>query len=97
VFPTSLYESIISFAAFGILWFKRKKINAPVVLFGLFMILNGTERFLIEKIRINNKYSLLAVKFTQAELISASLIIIGIAVMIYFSKQYRDKNQKSDI
>jgi phosphatidylglycerol:prolipoprotein diacylglycerol transferase len=92
VFPTSLYESIISFISFGILWIMRKRIKAPVALFGLFMILNGTERFFIEQIRINNRYNLLGIQVTQAEIISAFLILIGIAVMIYFSKRY-----KSDI
>ena len=92
VFPTSLYESIISFVSFGILWTMRKRIKAPVVLFGLFMILNGTERFFIEQIRVNNRYNLLGMQVTQAEIISSFLILIGIAVMIYFSKRY-----KSDI
>ncbi len=89
VFPTSLYESIISFLSFGILWIMRKKIKAPVALFGLFMILNGTERFWIEKIRINHKYNFLGMQLTQAEMISALLIVIGIAVIIYFSRRYK--------
>lgn len=89
VFPTSLYESIISFLSFGVLWIMRTRIKAPVVLFGLFMVLNGFERFFIEKIRINNKYNILGVQLTQAEIISAFLIIIGIAVMVYFTKRYK--------
>lgn len=88
VFPTSLYESIISFFSFGVLWIMRPRIKAPVVLFGLFMVLNGFERFFIEKIRINHKYNILGMTLTQAEIISAFLIVIGIAVMIYFSKRY---------
>lgn len=88
VFPTSLYESLISLGSFCILWFQRKRIKAPVVLFGLFMILNGTERFIIEKIRVNHKYDFLGLHLTQAEIISTGLIIGGILVMIYFSKQY---------
>jgi prolipoprotein diacylglyceryl transferase len=91
VFPTSLYESIISLVSFGFLWIMRKKIKAPVVLFGLFMILNGTERFFIEKIRVNHKYNFLGMHLTQAEIISAFLILIGIGVMIYFSKRYKNK------
>jgi phosphatidylglycerol---prolipoprotein diacylglyceryl transferase len=89
VFPTSLYESIISFCSFGILWFMRKRIKAPVSLFGLYMILNGLERFVIEKIRINNKYNVFGLQLTQAEIISSALIIIGIVVMIYFTKRYK--------
>lgn len=94
VFPTSLYESIISFCSFGILWFMRKRIKAPVSLFGLYLILNGTERFFIEKIRINNKYDFLGLQLTQAEIISSALIIIGICVMIYFSKRYKDQSKE---
>jgi len=89
VFPTSLYESIISFVSFGVLWMMRYRIKAPVVLFGLFMVLNGFERFFIEKIRINNKYNILGMQLTQAEIISAFLIAIGVFVIIYFSKRYK--------
>ena len=89
VFPTSLYESIISFFSFGILWLSRKRIKAPVALFGLFMVLNGIERFSIEKIRINNKYDIWGMQLSQAEIISAFLILIGIIVMIYYSKRYK--------
>ena len=94
VFPTSLYESIISFISFGFLWIMRLRINPPVVLFGLFMILNGLERFFIEKIRINHKYNISGIQLTQAEIISASLIITGFVVMIYFSKRYKTDNLK---
>ena len=89
VFPTSLYESLIAFVSFGILWFIRLRIKAPVVLFGLFLILNGISRFLIEKIRINHKYEFLNLQFSQAEIISAGLILIGTAVIIYFSRKYK--------
>lgn len=89
VFPTSLYESMISFISFGVLWIMRTRIKAPVVLFGLFMVLNGCERFFIEKIRINNKYNILGIQLTQAEIISAGLILLGIVVMIIFTKRYR--------
>ncbi len=89
VFPTSLYESIISFFSFGILWLMRTRLKAPVVLFGLFMVLNGCERFFIEKIRINHRYDILGVSLTQAEIISALLIISGIAIMIYYTNRHK--------
>lgn len=96
VFPTSLYESIISFISFGVLWILRTRIKAPVVLFGLFMVLNGIERFFIEKIRINNKYNILGIQLTQAEIISFFLIVIGIVVMAYFSKRYKYEIEKGN-
>jgi prolipoprotein diacylglyceryl transferase len=97
VFPTSLYESIISFISFSVLWIMRTRIKAPVVLFGLFMVLNGFERFFIEKIRINNKYNILGMQLTQAELISALLIVIGITAMVYFSKRYTKQKSTNNL
>jgi len=92
VYPTSLYESTISFISFGFLWIMRTRIKAPVVLFGLFMVLNGFERFFIERIRINHEYNILGMQLTQAEIISAFLILIGIAVIIYYTKRHNRKD-----
>ena len=89
VFPTSLYESGISFISFGILWIMRLRVKAPVIMFGLFMIFNGFERFFIEKIRVNNKHSILGLHVTQAEMISALLILSGIAVIVYFTRIHK--------
>jgi prolipoprotein diacylglyceryltransferase len=89
VFPTSLYESVISLIFFTVLWISRKKILAPVTLFGLFLVFNGIERFLIEKIRVNNRFELLGLHLTQAELISFFLFILGIATIFYYQRRYR--------
>ncbi len=56
-------------------------------MFGIYLILNGVERFLIEKIRVNTKYHLFGIPFTQAELISLCLIIAGIALIVTAKKQ----------
>jgi prolipoprotein diacylglyceryltransferase len=97
VFPTSLYESILSTFFFIILWIMRKRINAPVVLFGLFMVLYGTERLIIEQIRINNKYDLLGMQLSQAEMISALMILAGIVVMAYFHRRRRSSPEEIEI
>ena len=39
-------------------------------MFGIYMILAGVERFFIELIRVNTKYNIGGIEFTQAELIS---------------------------
>ena len=39
------------------------------MLFGVYLILNGLERFSIEKIRINTTYTLFGNEITQAEII----------------------------
>ncbi len=84
VFPTPLYEAIICIALFFVLWPLRKKIRIPGMLFSVYLIMNGTERFLIEKIRVNPLYHFLGLEFTQAEIISVALFIAGIAGVIYF-------------
>ena len=89
VFPTPLYEIITCFILFFILWAIRKKIGPPGVLFCIYLILNGIERFLIETIRVDTKYSIFGIHPTQAELISVLLIIIGIAGTLYFNRRYK--------
>jgi prolipoprotein diacylglyceryltransferase len=77
VFPTTLYEIIASTLLFILLWSLRKRIVAPGRMFGLYLMLNGIERFLIEKIRVNSTYDLLGMHPTQAELISVALFLFG--------------------
>ncbi len=87
VFPTPLYESIVCLGLFFILWSMRKKITTPGVLFCIYLILNGIERFAIERIRINNKYVIFNIRITQAEIIALLLIIIGTSGIFYFKKK----------
>ena len=47
------------------------------MLFGIYMVVNGLERFFIEKIRVNQIY-LVRKEITQAELISLAMIISGL-------------------
>ena len=46
-------------------------------MFSLYLILNGTERFLIEKIRVNDHYDTAGVSLSQAQIIAISLILGG--------------------
>ncbi len=88
VYPTPLYEIIICLILFGVLWMLRKKIKVPGQLFSFYLIFNGVERFLIEKIRVNTTYDILF-NPTQAELIAFILVLGGIALFIYSSKKYK--------
>jgi prolipoprotein diacylglyceryltransferase len=78
VFPTPLYELLACTGLFFILWYFRKKIKTPGRLFALYLVMNGSERFLVEKIRVNSTYSILGFHPTQAELISTCLVIAGV-------------------
>jgi phosphatidylglycerol:prolipoprotein diacylglycerol transferase len=90
VFPTPLYETTLAFIIFIILWSMRKRISIPGILFAVYLILNGIERFFIEKVRINLRYDILGLHWSQAEIIAFLLMILGVAGIFYF----RWKNKK---
>ena len=93
VFPTPLWEAIICIGLFFVLWTMRKRFTTPGVMFCSYLILNGIERFFIEKIRINTTYTILGNPITQAEIISTLLFFLGIAGIMYFRKL----NKKNDL
>ncbi|MBD0375831.1 MAG: prolipoprotein diacylglyceryl transferase [Flavisolibacter sp.] len=88
VFPTPFYETVICFLLFAILWSVRKKLRPYGAVFALYLILNGIERFFIEKIRVNNRMDLFGLHPTQAEVISLGMIIVGIGVWIFLGRYY---------
>ncbi len=51
-------------------------------MFGVYMILAGVERFIIELIRVNTKYVVAGVSFTQAEMISVIMVLGGITLIV---------------
>jgi phosphatidylglycerol---prolipoprotein diacylglyceryl transferase len=81
VFPTPLYEAIACALLFFILWMLRKRLKYAGVLFGIYLILNGLERFLIEKIRVNTIMD--TFNMTQAEIISFSLMFLGVLLILF--------------
>ncbi len=89
VFPTPFYETILAALIGLFLWSIRKKLRHPGALFYIYLILNGIERFFIEKIRINDKLHAFGLTFTQAELIATIIFFIGIVGLVY---SYRRKD-----
>lgn len=83
VYPTPLYETIASFLIAGFLFAIRKRLKTPGMLFFIYLILNGLQRFWIEKIRVNVKYEWMPFQPTQAELISVIIFLIGVAGVIW--------------
>jgi prolipoprotein diacylglyceryltransferase len=81
VFPTPFYETVVCTIFFFVLWALRKRIRTAGILLGIYLILNGIERFLVENIRVNTKYSFLGIHPTQAEIISLLLVITGIIII----------------
>jgi prolipoprotein diacylglyceryltransferase len=87
VFPTPIYETLTCLVLFFILWSLRKRLRIPGTLFGIYLVLNGIERFLVEHIRVNSTYNLFGFHPTQAELISFGLVVAG--ALIYFNLKRR--------
>ncbi|WP_276361841.1 prolipoprotein diacylglyceryl transferase family protein [Daejeonella sp. H1SJ63] len=90
VFPTPLYEVIMGLIIFAILWMLRHQIKAPGLMWSIYLIFNGAERFLIETIRVNSKYHAFGIGFTQAELISTILVLLGVIGVIWSLKNEKN-------
>jgi len=93
VYPTPLYELTIGLVIFFILWKLRHRIMIPGVLFCIYLIMNGVERFFIEQIRVNTTYHVLGREITQAEIISITLILAGVAGTVLLTRKSRNKNE----
>lgn len=92
VFPTPFYEVLMCLFIFGVLWFLRKRITTAGLLFSIYLILNGIERFSIEQIRVNSQYHFFGISPTQAEIIAVLMVLTGIAG-IFWTTNRRKKNQ----
>ncbi len=78
VYPTPLYEAFLSFLLFALLRRFRHNFKTAGRLSAVFLMANGTERFFIEMIRINERYSIAGLYFTQAQTVAIPFIIAGI-------------------
>ena len=93
--PTPFYETIMAFIIAGILWAIRKKIKAAGVLFSIYLIFNGIERFFIEKIRVNSVYDIASFSITQAEIISVLFVISGVIGFLWLKNQNQESNSSN--
>jgi prolipoprotein diacylglyceryltransferase len=90
VFPTAIYETIMCFCFFLLLWSLRKKFELkPGTLFSMYLILNGFERFLIEQIRIDSEYNIFGNYVKQSEIIAVLIFIAGIISYFHFNRSHR--------
>jgi phosphatidylglycerol:prolipoprotein diacylglycerol transferase len=94
VYPTPLYELTICLLFFALMWAFRKKIVTPGLMFFIFLILNGGERLLIEQIRINPKFYLLGMGFTQAGFIGFLMLIGGLTGLGFLIAKHKNKLHK---
>lgn len=86
VHPTPVYETLASLVIFWILWRMRGRLTAPWALFGLYLVLAGAERFLVEFVRAT---PIVAGGLTAAQFISLGIIAIG-AILVWRGWNRRD-------
>ncbi|HKQ12419.1 MAG TPA: prolipoprotein diacylglyceryl transferase family protein [Steroidobacteraceae bacterium] len=77
VYPTPLYETAMALILAWLLWTLRSHRHRAGFLFSLYLIFAGFERLLIEKIRVNARYTVFDFAVTQAEAISCVLVVAG--------------------
>jgi phosphatidylglycerol---prolipoprotein diacylglyceryl transferase len=73
VHPTPVYETLTMLLVAYVLWRLRNRLRNGL-LFALYLLLAGSERFLVEFIRRNDD---VALGLTQAQLISVAMIVGG--------------------
>ena len=78
VHPTPVFESVTMGLVALVLWNLRDRF-APGMVFGLYLVLAGTERLLIEFIRRNDT---VVAGLTQPQLLSIVLIALGAGLLI---------------
>lgn len=79
VHPTMLYSAAALTVVFAILWILRRGPRAPGWLFGLYLVLAGTERFLVEFLRAKDDRFLWG--FTTAQAIALIALATGVALL----------------
>jgi phosphatidylglycerol:prolipoprotein diacylglycerol transferase len=76
VHPTQLYETALGFVMFLILWRLRGHRHAEGWLFGVYLVLAGVERFLIEFLRAKDDRFFGGL--TLAQVIALAMVTIGV-------------------
>ncbi len=82
VHPTPVYEALTMFLVAALLWRWRHRWR-PGTLFAIYLILAGTERFLVEFVRRNDE---VLVGLTQPQLLSIVMIAGGAAFLAFLRR-----------
>lgn len=85
VHPTPIYETLASLLIFAVLWRLRTRIP-PLRLFAVYLMLAGTERLLVEFIRLNEE---VALGLTQPQLFALAMMAAGTVMLAVPSRVIR--------
>jgi phosphatidylglycerol:prolipoprotein diacylglycerol transferase len=81
VYPSQLIEVILGFTMFAILWRLRDHDHAEGWLFGVWCVLAGIERFVVEFLRAKDDRFQWAFGLSMAQLIALGITVVGVIVM----------------
>ena len=84
VHPTQLYEAVLMLGAFALLWRLRTAPRPMGWLFGVYLVLAGIERFVMEIFRA--KDDRFFGPLTIAQVVSICLVIVGTVILTTFRK-----------
>ena len=83
VHPTPVYETLVGLIVFALLWRLRTRVS-PLRLFGIYLVLSGTERFLVEFVRRNEH---VFAGLTQPQLFAVAFALLGAVLVAVDVKQ----------
>ena len=89
VHPTMLYSALTLIAIFVLLWALRRRRWPTGRLFGLYLVLTGIERFLVEFFRAKDDRFLWG--FTTAQAIAVATIIGGTVLLVLINSRVRPR------
>ena len=81
--PTPVYETLSMGLVALLLWELRDRVR-PGMLLGLYLVLGGLERFLVEFVRRNE---VVAAGLTLPQLISVAMVIAGVAMLAVLARR----------
>lgn len=89
VYTTSVWEFFFGVIIFLILISLRRWARQGGLLFSIYLIFNGIERFSIETIRVNPDYAVGGYSLSQAQFIAIGLFVIGCICTAFFYLRQR--------
>ena len=82
VHPTQLYETVVMTIVFMVLWRLRRHRNGTGWLFGIYLMLAGTERFLVEFVRA--KEDRILGPISAAQVTALAIVLVGMLLAARF-------------
>lgn len=93
VYPTPIYEVTAYALIFFLLWYLRKRVKIPGMLFFIFLIPSGLARFFVEIIRKNDRYGFLGLNWSLSQTIAVGFVIIGIIGCLFLWNRSQQNKQ----